>query len=173
MNTPIVNFFDLSNNNDEPLRTDTQFGLCDDDGENHPNPAYSDVRQPEKWIATVQNPNGFGVQFYAIDKRIKIIIDGDEQSLCDGMLIFQEKLYLVELKVQRAEWINHAISQLRNTIDLLKQYHAPELAQFKSKKAYACNRKHPNFALSHAATMNRFYQETGFRLDIQATIHIK
>ncbi|ULJ59985.1 hypothetical protein [Wielerella bovis] len=55
----------------------------------------------------------------------------------------------------------------------MKQHHTPELAQFKSKKAYACNRKHPNFALSHAATMNRFYQETSFRLDIQATIHIK
>ncbi|ULJ59986.1 hypothetical protein [Wielerella bovis] len=99
------NFFILQTN--EPIRDDKLFGLCDDDDNL---PAYSDSRQPEKWIATVLNPNGFGVQFYAIDKRIKIIIDGNEQSLCDGMLIFQEKLYLVELKVQRAEWINHAIS---------------------------------------------------------------
>lgn len=173
MNTVTVNFFDLSSNNNEPLHSETEFGLCDDDGENKELPAYSDSTQPETWIATVKNETGIAVQFYAIDKRIKILIDNNEVSLCDGMLICGEKLYLVELKVQRSEWIQGAIKQLRSTIEQLKLYHANELTQFKSKKAYACNRKHPNFAISHASTMRAFHQETGFRLDIQATINLK
>lgn len=185
MNTPIVNFFDLSTNNNEPLRTDSEFGLCDNNSPKHKEePAYSnndikyrDSRKAEdkhlRWVATVVNSSNIPVRFYAIDKRIQILINGDEQSLCDGMLVFNDKLYLVELKVKKEEWLDDSINQLRSTISFLQQYHTNELAQFKSKKAYACNRKHPNFALSHAATMNRFYQETGFRLDIQATIHIK
>lgn len=186
MNTTIVNFFDLSNNNGEPLRTDSEFGLCDDNSPEHKEePAYSnsdikyrDSRKAEdkhlRWVATVKNPSSIPVQFYAIDKRIKIrSINGDEQSLCDGMLIFDKKIYLVELKVKKEDWLDDAINQLRSTIEQLKLYHANELTQFKSKKAYACNRKHPNFAISHASTMRAFHQETGFRLDIQATINLK
>lgn len=183
MNTENVNFFDLSNNNGEPSRTDSEFGLCD----NYllsDEPAYSnndfkyrDSRKAEdkplRWIATVKNPNHIPVQFYAIDKRIRIMTNGNEESLCDGMLSFNGDLNLVELKVKKEDWINDAIVQLKNTIKLLRQYHENELQQLKLTKAYACNRKHPNFQYGHASTMETFRQETGCRLDIQATITLK
>ena len=136
-------------------------------------PAYSDVGFSEKWIATVQNPNNIEIQFYAIDKRIKIFITGNEQSLCDGMLRFSDSLYLVELKVKQKKWASEAVDQLKNTIVFLKQYHASALAQLRTKEAYACNRKYPNFPYSRRDQIRRFYNETGFRLDIQATINIK
>ncbi|MCP2040083.1 hypothetical protein L1281_000663 [Neisseria sp. HSC-16F19] len=102
MNTEVDDFFDLSTNNGEPVRADPLFGICDDGcGENKEKPAYTDVEFPKKWIATVQNRNNIEIQFYAIDKRIKILINGDEQSLCDGMLTFSDDLYLVELKIQK------------------------------------------------------------------------
>ena len=89
------------------------------------------------------------------------------------MLIFHESLYLVELKKQgTGGWLPHAKTQLENTIKLLHANH--NLSAFKYKKAYACNKKHPNFTVINVAERKAFFEKTnGFRIDAQAEIVIK
>ena len=155
----------------EPFRTNSIFGLCDNEDEN---PAYSDTDDSKNWQATVENSDNLEVQFQSIDKRIVIKdYEGNQESNCDGMLLFSDRLYLVELKVQRRDWRQKAIGQLKNTIHQMKQYNSADLGEFKKKKAFACNKKHPNFSTLEASEKNSFYNETGFRLDVQANIKLK
>jgi hypothetical protein len=156
----------------EPSRSENLFGICDDQ---NGKAAYTENINPEKWIAKVINEENIQVSFTAIDNCIMIFKEGskDKESTCDGMLTFDKSIYLVELKVQRTGgWIPEAILQLENTIKLLQSNHT--LNEFSYKKAFACNRKHPNFRTMDNEFRKRFFQRTkGFRIDIQAEIKIK
>ena len=141
-----VNFFET--NCQESSRNEKQFGICDDQKGTK---AYTDTADSKKWIATVINDNEIDVLFTAIDNCIIVSKAGtnDKESTCDGMLTFTDSLYLVELKNQRTGgWISDAKSQLENTIRLIKENH--DLSIFKYKKAFACNKKHPNFEVLNA-----------------------
>ncbi len=155
----------------EPSRNEGLFGICDDqNGE----AAYTDIDHQDQWIATVLNENKIEVTFTAIDNCIVVLKEGtnDKESTCDGILTFDNGLYLVELKNQRTSgWKPEAINQLENTIKLLLSNHT--LAEFKHKKAYACNRKHPKFQMMDNEFSKRFYDKTKFRIDVQTTIKIK
>lgn len=154
----MIDFF--VDDHSEPTREDLRFGLCDDGNQE---PAYSNVDSPKTWQATVENEQKLPVQFRSIDKRIKIHNErGDEESTCDGMLLFLEQIYLVELKCQQKNWQQKAIKQLMNTIKLIKQHNAEKLEQFTNKKAFACNRKHPNFAVIETATKKNFVMKDSF-----------
>jgi len=164
-----VNFFETDCK--EHARTDNIFGICDDqDGYK----AYTSITDSEKWIAKVINNANFAVSFTAIDNCIIIFKEGtnDKESTCDGMLTFPASLYLVELKDQEKDWLPKAKSQLENTIKLLYANH--NLSNFKYKKAYACNKKHPYFTVINAAEKKAFFKKTnGFRFDVHAEIMIK
>ena len=156
----------------EPIQTNELFGICDNqDGEK----AYTDVHDNIKWIATVKNENKIEVTFTAIDNCIIIFKENtkDKESSCDGMLTFKNSIYLVELKNQGVGgWLPKAINQLKNTIKLVSRSH--NLDGIKYKKAYACNRKHPNFTTIDNELSKKFFKETnGFRIDAQAEIVIK
>lgn len=156
----------------EPVQTNTVFGICDDqDGTK----AYTNIQDTVKWIATVKNYNQVELAFTAIDNCIIILKKGtkNKESSCDGMLTFQDSIYLVELKNQGVGgWLPKAISQLENTIKLLSRNH--NLDKIMYKKAYACNRKHPNFTIIVNELSKKFFKETnGFRIDAQAEIVIK
>ncbi len=154
----------------EPTRTDEKFGICDDqDGQK----AYTDHTDNEKWGAIVRNENLKEVKFIAIDNCIIILREAsnDKESTCDGMLTFEDTLYLVELKVQRSEWIKKSVEQLENTMKLLHDNH--DLTKFRFKKAFACNRKHPHFITIDNERNKRFFQTYGFRMDVQAEIVVK
>lgn len=144
-----------------------RFGLCDDQNTTR---AYVDTATPTIWVATVENPAHSSVTFTAIDKCV--IQDGDEpdRGRCDGMLTTDGLLYLVELKDQRAHWQPHAIAQLESTILFLHQYHSADLGRFRHKKAFACNKRHRAFATIDHELKRRFFQQYGFRIDIQATV---
>ncbi|HCK0364862.1 hypothetical protein [Pseudomonas aeruginosa] len=144
-----------------------QFGLCDDQNTTR---AYVDTTTPAKWIATVENPESRAVTFTAIDKCV--IQDDAEpaRGRCDGMLSTEDLLYLVELKDQRAGWQSHAILQLESTILFLRQYHPADLNRFRHKKAFACNKRHTAFAVIDHELKRRFFQNYGFRIDVQATV---
>lgn len=168
-----VNFFDLSTNNDEPLRTDTEFGLCDDN-EKPTEPAYSDNNQKNKdteWIAIVENPNQRPIQFFALDNRI---IRPQGQRICDGMLQVNEfdELHLVELKKVKSGWVQDAKDQLEQTTNFMSQFHKQELKKFRHKYAHACNKKRPSFEISNLGEKEKFRQETGFILKTQRKILI-
>jgi len=160
-------------NNDckENSRRNEIFGLCDkENGEK----AYSDDSNPDDWVATVKNNNLNEVTFTPIDNCLKLLKPDskDKESTCDGMLTFENSIYLVELKVKRpGGWLSDAIQQLRNTITLINKN---QEINFKYKKAFACNRKHPYFTTIDNELSKRFFEETGgFRIDAQAEIVIK
>lgn len=154
----------------EIARTDDTFGICDDDnGEK----AYTTIEDRNKWIAIVKNNTQKNVSFTAIDNCIEVFKKGtsNQESTCDGMLTFEETIYLIELKNQKSNWMNKAIQQLENTIKLILKHH--DLTDFKYKKAFACNKNHPRFATIDHERNKRFFKEYGFRIDVQATITIK
>ncbi len=165
-----INF--LTTNCKEASRNDDLFGICDNQNNTA---AYTNLTDQSKWIAKVINEKKIEVTFTAIDNCIIILKEGtkDKESTCDGMLTFEKSIYLVELKKQiTGGWIPEAVSQLENTIKLLLSNNA--LTEFKFKKAFACNRKHPNFKTMDNEFSKRFFEKTnGFRIDIQTDIRIK
>ena len=165
-----VNFFETPCR--EPARNNLVFGICDDQ---HGSKAYTaDDFFREKWIAIVKNGQQLEITFTPIDNCIPIYKEGtgDEESTCDGMLTFSSSLFLVELKNWgTGGWLPKAIKQLRNTIELINANH--DLSVFKYKKAYACNKKHPNFSVFDNEMRKEFFMKTKFRIDIQAEIVIK
>lgn len=156
----------------EPARTEGVFGICDDQIGTR---AYTSIINSENWIAKVTNHPVFDSSFTAIDNCIIVYKENtkDKERTCDGMLLFQDSLYLVELKKQGSGgWLSDAKKQLENTIKLLRQHH--NLNAYKYKKAYACNKKHPYFTVINVADRKSFFEKTnGFRIDAQAEIIIK
>lgn len=165
-----VNFFETDCK--EESRNEKQFGICDDQNGTK---AYTDTTDSTKWIAKVTNVKEIDVAFTAIDNCIIVLKEGtkDKESSCDGMLTFAQNLYLVELKKQgTGGWISDAKGQLENTIKLISENH--DLSNFRYKKAFACNRKHPSFTVIDTAERKSFFERTGgFRIDVQAEIVVK
>lgn len=162
-----MNFFDAKCQ--QGPFADQSFGICDDE---NGGVAYVAITTPPEWVATVVNEQQVPVTFTAIDKCV--IEDGEEEGRgrCDGMLTTDRHLYLVELKNQRTAWQSGATEQLRSTLRFL-QREAVDLGRFRYRKAYACNRRHPRFAVLDNETKKGFFTEFGFRLHAGATIIIE
>lgn len=164
-----VDFF--KTNCKEEIQSVELFGLCDDQNGKK---AYSDIDNTENWIATIKNSNAKEIIFTPIDNCITIFKKGtkDKESTCDGMLTFQDSLYLVELKERiTGGWVSEAINQLKNTIMLISANH--DLTMFKYKKAFGCNKKHPHFTTIDNELSKKFFNESnGFRIDVQSEIVI-
>jgi hypothetical protein len=163
-----IDFFET--NCQEPSKSDKTFGICDD---GNGTPAYTDTADATKWVAKVVNENETDVAFTAIDNCIVLLREGtnEEERSCDGMLTTAQSLYLVELKDKEKNWIADAKEQLENTIRLLSENH--DISNFRYKKAFACNKKHPHFRVIDNAEQRKFFRQTGFRIDIQAEISVK
>lgn len=165
-----VDFFTTSCK--EKPRKENYFGILDDHNEL---PAYTVIDDEKEWIAKVINKNNKEICFIAIDNCVKVYKQNDassKESICDGMLVFENGIYLVELKNRAVGgWIPKAIEQLENTIRLLKENHS--LEEFQYKKAYACNKKHPRFAVMESENRRKFFRNTGFRIDAQREVKIK
>jgi len=146
--------------------TDTRFGVCDDQ---QGLPAYVDTANESEWIAAVENKSQTPVTFTAIDKCVLGDMDEPGRGRCDGMLTTDTLLYLLELKHQLSDWRQHAWDQLESPIQFLLAHHDQELARYRKKKAFACNRRHPAFVELTQEHKRRFMQY-GFRLDTQATV---
>ena len=164
-----INFFDA---NCQSQTNQYKFGLCDDPNED---PAYidTDIDDCSKWIATVENNQEIEVIFTAIDNCIEILrSNGEKENRCDGMLTYNNHLIFVELKEKNYinNWVVKGEKQLKNTINVFIANHDLEI--YKSKKAYIANNKKPNFQSSQITIMDKFKDETGFRLIIQNTIEI-
>lgn len=154
----------------EDSRNEKVFGICDDQNGAK---AYTINVNPENWIAKVTNNSEQVITFTAIDNCFIIHKPEtkDKESTCDGVLTFNDSIYLVELKIQATGgWLPRAIEQLENTIKLID---SDLLKSYKYKKAYACNKKHPNFTTIDNELSRRFFREYGFRIDAQREILIK
>lgn len=158
----------------ESPRDNEEFGICDDE---EGKVAYTDIEDESKWNAKVVNEENKSITFTPIDHcdamKITKQDSTDLESTCDGLLTFDDSLYLVELKNQRADWKPEAKNQLLNTIKFINHYN-PDYP-FKKKKAYACNKKKKKnqFSTSSNAESRDFFNKTGFRLDTQYEIKIK
>jgi hypothetical protein len=158
-----MNFYDVAYQ--EPPLDDALFGLCDDrKGE----VAYIDKNNQNKWIAIIKNEGRISIIFTAIDKGV--IKDHEEsgRGRCDGMLTSAEHIYFVELKDQRTNWKTDAIEQLESTIKFFIANH--DIGAYKHKKAFACNKKHPQFQKIENELNLRFFRTYGVRLGIQAKV---
>ncbi len=150
--------------------TSERFGICDDRDETK---AYTDLDDDSKWIAVINNKKCKAITFTAIDNCITVFKKNtkDKEETCDGMLIFDHCLYLVELKIKREQWRKKARSQLKNTIRLIQNNH--NIETFTVKKAIACNKKHPNFQVINAEKNKRLFTETGFVFEERRDILIE
>lgn len=147
-----------------------RFGICDN---NDDFPAFLNSSDDSLWIATVLNTNGKTVSFTAIDNCIDFPpVDGNMQSRCDAMLTCDNCLYLVELKNTRSDWQSKGIEQLESTIQNLKDALGDAYYNFRLRKAYVANKRHPRFHIIENETMEKFRDIYKVRLDLQANISI-
>jgi hypothetical protein len=139
--------------------------LCD--GQNG-RVAYTDRNNPDKWIAIVTNRKKISLVFTAIDDGVIRNDEEPERGRCDGMLASDEHIVFVELKDQRKNWKSEAIEQLESTIRFFIANH--DITIYRHKKAYACNKKHPQFQRIENELNLRFFRTYGVRLAIQNDI---
>lgn len=152
---------------------DNEFGICDDKDEAEKTPAYVDMTQPDKWVAVVKNQTNKSINFTAVDNCIEMErSDGRMDFRCDAMLTNEDHIVFVELKEQLADWITHAVDeQLQTTIDNFKANH--DISKYKHKRAFVCNKRHPNFWVAYKDRMASFYQRNGVRLNLVKEIVFK
>ena len=129
-------------------------------------------------IAKVINRDKYSIYFIPLDKNIECLrADGNIESQCDALLIClrpQNKydFYFVELKDSRTgDWIQGGIEQLKATIETFRSNY--NLSYLSKKMSFLANKKKPHYPYSHIEFMERFRNETGFRLSICATIAVK
>lgn len=149
------------------------FGLCDNPSPAK-EPAFIDELDGSKWIAVVENEDRHQVVFTAIDNCIEIKgADGKMEKRCDGMLSYKSTIIFVELKQRSAKgnaWVEEAEHQLKSSIHHFEKTYFSE--SFNQKKAYISNSEHPKFKASQIGRMERFFNDTGYILRIEARIKI-
>jgi hypothetical protein len=156
-------------------RTDS-FGIYD-------NPSYptepAKIVPLNEGVSKVENTSGFSVFFVPLDKNIVCLrTDGSQESQCDVLLICirsdnKYDFYFVELKEanKTTSWMPDGTRQLKTTI--LNFRDSYDLSCLSKKAAFLANKSHPNYHYKQQELMERFRNETGFRLNICATIPIK
>ena len=144
---------------------DSLFGLCDD---NNGQKAYTNIPEPDKWIATVKNDAGKDLVFTAIDKCVIQDHEHSGRGRCDGMLTSDEHIYFIELKDQAKNWIQGAIEQLESTIQFYLE--SNNISGYRHKKAFACNKQHKHFQEIDNELNLRFFRTYKVRIDVQADV---
>ncbi len=161
-----VDFFD---SNCLTKTTEAEFGLRD---EVDTVKAFIDLTHKKKWICTVINDKEIEIEFRALDKCVIVEREnGDTEKSCDAMLTYGDNIDFVELKEKRADWITEGREQLEKTIELFTIHHGFE--NFKHKRAFVANKKHPSFHVIDNETGLRFFREFKVRLNVEAIIKIK
>lgn len=157
----------LVNTCKEPARTDSVFGLCDDQNGQK---AYSTIDNAGKWIATVKNDKNIELVFTPIDNCLIKSYELEGIGRCDGLLTSPDHLYFIELKDVAKNWVSEAVEQLESTINLFKENH--DINAFRHKKAFACNKQHRYFQEVDNEFNLAFFRKHKVRIDIQAEIII-
>ena len=157
------------------VTTSTLFGLCDDLPLPPPDtslPAYVNVVDSDKWIAEVNNPRGIEVKFKAIDNCVPSFrLNGDQESRCDGMLLYENNLTFVELKDSASGgWIAKGRNQLIITIQNFSANN--DIATYSKIEAYICNKQRPLTVVNISNELQKFKDETGCILKVDRNIFI-
>ena len=175
---PIMpDFFTEQCENGQPsdtLVSEPLFGLCDDATKDD-EPAYvsTDPEAEATWIARVDNSPGYEVTFKPVDNCIPIFKgDGNEQSRCDGMLLYEDTIIFVELKEQKdpgTKWAFKGSEQVKQTI---KDFRASHDTAGKTLRAYVANRIQPNSQEAHFSIIKNFTKAMKVLLRVEGTIEL-
>jgi len=151
--------------------TKSKFGICDDPPPASA-PAYIDELDSAKWIAVVNNSNAKTVEFVAIDACIDIRKpNGQLESRCDGLLMYDNDLIFVELKTwEGGKWLKKGREQLTITINNFKSSH--DITIYANIYGNVCNSQRPQSHFGHAANIQQFSDDTGLILRSDSTIEI-
>ncbi len=163
-----VNFL---NEDCQSYTQEVRFGICDDDNKK---PAYIATGPNEKeWIATVVNKQPKVITFTAIDNCIEILReDGNMESRCDVMMIYENNIIFVELKDKREDWRTLGINQIEITLTHFISNHTEYYKSFKKKRAYVANRKHQISKVANFELGKRIFSEYNIRLHLKSEIEI-
>lgn len=145
------------------------FGLCDNEDNS---PAFIDFTDKSKWIATVYNSMpAKDLVFIAIDNCIDIYKkDGSMDPHCDCMLTYSENIVFVELKNKVSDWISEGMHQIEITLKNFRENH--NLSEYKHKRAFVANKRHPNFHVIQVEAKRKFWDNYRVRINIDAEIKI-
>lgn len=150
------------------ITDEKSFGICD--GENHA-VAFITTDNEAKWVAAVVNDKGLDIEFRAIDFCVVVRReDGNQERSCDCMLTYADNIVFIELKDERHSWMSNGIEQLELTIARFNEVY--NIGDYKRRRAFVANRRHPNFHVIEDETKIRFRDKHKVRLDVQAKIII-
>jgi hypothetical protein len=157
------------------LKTDS-FGIYDDS--NFPTEPAK-VVPFEVGTAKIENTNNFSIFFIPIDKNIVCLKpDGSQESQCDALLICirpknKYDFYFVELKEanKTSGWIPDGAEQLKTTI--LNFINSYDLSCLSKRAAFLANKSHLHYHYNQQELMEKFRNETSFRLIVCAAISVK
>lgn len=161
-----INFFEAKCKN---TTKESLFGLCDnEDG----SPAYLDFSDKIKWNASVNNSvPSKELVFIAIDNCIEILRENSEMdNRCDCLLTYPDNIIFVELKNKGSDWIGEGMNQLDVTIKNFDSNHG--LSDYKHKRAFIANKKHPNFHVIDVEKKRKFWDKYRVRLNIDSVINV-
>lgn len=148
------------------ITNERRFGICD--GEDHA-VAFTTTDNEADWIAAVVNDKGLDIEFRAIDFCVTVLrADGNQERSCDCMLIYPNNIVFIELKNERHSWMSSGIEQLELTISRFNEVY--KIENYKRRRAFVANRRHPNFHVIEDETKIRFRDKYKVRLDVQAKI---
>lgn len=160
-----MSFFDYA----EKVEPVQEFGIRDDGKKSSELPVYLDYENKKDWNATVVSENRSDFNFIPVDNRIPYYDkQGNERKRCDAMVYTDQTVVFIELKDQMHNWFDDAVEQLKSTIEHFDNVDG--LDKFRFKKAYACNKEHPNFNYHYKERMQQFYRDTGVTLRPEAVI---
>ncbi len=146
-----IDFFGQSCN--ENLN-DHRFGIID------PRPAETSRVDEGRWLITVENPQRKEIEFVAIDKCFQLRdAAGNEVSLCECLLRYQNNIDFVELKDRDKHWFEGGISQIISTVGIFVNYH--DLKQFKRIRAFVGNKRRGQFNISNSAGKQILWKDYG------------
>ena len=143
-----------------------RFGLCDKDDKK---PAFINVDETEKWIATVVNSSpAKNIQFTAVDNCIEMFREnGEIESRCDVLLQYDTKLLFVELKTKRANWKREGLGQIEATIKRMIDEIPEFYYSFHKRKAVVANPKFPSPSFQETDIELREFFRRNYKIRLQ------
>ena len=164
-----VNFYEYS----EQVKPVARFGIVDPDdrGGKFPAQICYDENVKDTWGAWVSCNNRSDYSFIAVDNNIPLTRTGangakETASRCDAMLYTGKTVCFIELKDERESFLQRAIAQISATL----QAFGNEIERFEYKKAYVCNKGHPQFHSSFSQAQSEFYKKHKVVLRVRVDI---
>ncbi len=155
------------------LTKEKRFGLFDAEDTS---PVQIKLVDEKSWNAIVINDNCVELIFTAIDNCVEMLRDdGEMDSRCDAMLIYNNTLLFIELKNKRDSWQSLGLSQIEATIKRMIVEHQVFYNGFAKRKAIVANAKYrfPCFQEVNLEQREYFMKNYKTRIQFEAEIIIK